>query len=50
MARLWTGIVAEKRATRDEKLAKSYGENAPSDPRILAAKDIQDFIKLLDAR
>ncbi|KNB12238.1 hypothetical protein FOXG_11869 [Fusarium oxysporum f. sp. lycopersici 4287] len=39
-----------KRAIRDEKLAKSYGEDAPSDPRIPAAKDIQDLIKLLDGR
>lgn len=50
MARLWTDIAAEKQATRDEKLAKSYGEDAPADPRILAAKDIQDLTKLLEAR
>ena len=50
MARLWTEIVAEKRAARDERLAKSYGEDAPSDPRIMAAKDIQDLINLLEAR
>ena len=50
MARLWTDIAAEKRAIRNEKLAKSYGEDAPADPRILAAKDIQDLTKLLEAR
>ncbi|KAF5970655.1 amidase [Fusarium coicis] len=50
MPRPWTDIVAEKRAIRDEKLAKSYGEDALSDPRIMAAKDIQDLVKLLDAR
>ncbi|EWZ95720.1 hypothetical protein FOWG_03285 [Fusarium oxysporum f. sp. lycopersici MN25] len=50
MPRPWTDIVAEKRAIRDEKLAKSYGADAPSDPRIPAAKDIQDLIKLLDGR
>jgi hypothetical protein len=50
MPRPWTDIVAEKRAIRDKKLAKSYGEHVPSDPRIIAAKDIQGLIKLLDAR
>ncbi|EFQ35744.1 amidase [Colletotrichum graminicola] len=50
MSRPWTEVVAEKRAIRDEKLSKSYGEDAPSDPRIFAAKDAQDLVKLLEAR
>lgn len=50
MAPPWTEVVAEKRATRDQKLAKSYGEDASSDPRIAAADDIQDLIKLLETR
>ena len=50
MARLWTEIVAEKRAIRDEKLAKSYDSDEPSDPRIFAANNAEDLIKLLKAR
>ncbi|KAF0645975.1 hypothetical protein FPSE5266_08135 [Fusarium pseudograminearum] len=50
MPRSWTDIVAEKRAIRDEKLTKCYGENVPSDPRIIAAKDIQALTELLEAR
>ncbi|KAH7325544.1 amidase [Stachybotrys elegans] len=50
MPRHWTEVVAEKRAIRDKKLIKSYGEDTPSDPRILAAKDIQDLTTLLETR
>lgn len=50
MARPWTEIVAEKRAIRDQKLAKSYSGDVASDTRILGAKDIRDLTKLLEAR
>jgi hypothetical protein len=50
MARSWSEIAAEKRAIRDEKLARSYGEQATVDPRIIASTDIQDLIKLLETR
>jgi hypothetical protein len=51
MSRPWTEIVAEKRAIRDAKLAKSFGEdNAEPDPRIFSAQDAQDLTKLLEAR
>ncbi|KAK0388785.1 hypothetical protein NLU13_5028 [Sarocladium strictum] len=51
MSRPWTDVVAEKRAIRDQKLAKSYGEDdAQLDPRIIAAKDISDLTSLLETR
>jgi hypothetical protein len=50
MARLWTDIVSEKRAIRHQRLAKAYGEDAPSDARIFSAKDAQGLIKLLEDR
>ncbi|KAH7041519.1 amidase [Microdochium trichocladiopsis] len=50
MARLWTDVVREKRAIRNQKLAKTYGEDAPSDPRIFAARDIQGLLNLLQDR
>nr|AMB48853.1 amidase [Fusarium camptoceras] len=49
MRRSWSEIASEKRAIRDEKLARTYGEELPVDARILAAKDIQDLTRLLEA-
>ena len=47
MSRHWTEIVAEKRANREAKLQKIYGDSPP-DPRVLVVEDIQDLTKLLD--